>query len=96
MKLSPPQVSRALDQFPAQVIPEDHPAVPQLNGIFGDHTYFVDKQGLHIVEAAPKADVAGETGQVVKVASWSDESQSQLSPHEPEPSDVVVVLEPAN
>jgi len=94
MKLSSERVERALGQFEAQVIPEDHPSVPQLDSLFGEHTYFVDANGLNIVEPAEAAN-GGEAGQVVKVASWSDDAKTQLTPHEPEPTDVVVVLEPA-
>ena len=95
MKLSPERVNQALGQFDAQVVPEDHPSVPQLNDMFGDHTYFVDGNGLNIVE--PTSSAGGqEAGQVVNVASWSDESQSRLTPHEPEPTDVVVMLEPGS
>jgi len=36
MKLTPTQVERTLSQFEAQAIPDDHPAVPQLNELFGD------------------------------------------------------------
>ncbi len=97
MKLSPANVNQTLGQFDAQVIPEDHPSVPQLNNVFGgEHTYFVNGDGLSIVEPAKApADGGAEAGQVVKVASWSDESRSQLAPHDPEPTGVVVALEPA-
>ena len=95
MKLSPERINQALGQYDAQVVPDDHPSVPQLNGLFGDHTYFIDQNGLNIVEPATPAD-GQETGQVVKVASWSDETQSRLKPHEPEPTDMVIVLEPAS
>ena len=95
MKLSPTGVNQALDKFEAQVIPEDHPAIPQLNELFGEHTYFVNGEGLSIVEPAETAEGGGEKGQVVRVASWSDEDQSRLTPHEPQPTDVVVELEPA-
>ena len=44
MKLTPTQVERTLSQFEAQAIPDDHPAVPQLNELFGEHTFFVDQQ----------------------------------------------------
>jgi len=31
-------VERALSQFEAEAVPESHPAVTQLNRLFGDHT----------------------------------------------------------
>jgi hypothetical protein len=94
MKLSSPQVEQALNQLEAQVIPENHPAVPQLNGLFGDHTFFVDSNGLNIVEPTGPTDASAEAAQVVRVASWSDETHTSLAPHEPESTDVVVILEP--
>ena len=50
MKLTADQVEKALDKFDAQAIPENHPAVTELTGLFGEHTFFVDGQGLNIVE----------------------------------------------
>ena len=70
--------------------------MPQLNTVFGEHTYFVNGDGLAVVEPAQAADDSGKTGQVLKVASWSDDTHSQLAPHDPEPTGVVVVLEPVS
>lgn len=58
MRLSPDNVKRTLKQFEAQAIPENHPSMPGLNRLFGDHTFFLDGRGLHIVEAA----ATGEQG----------------------------------
>ena len=46
MKLNSAQVERALTQFEAQALPDDHPVVPQLASMFGDHTFFIDSGGL--------------------------------------------------
>jgi hypothetical protein len=53
MKLTPVQVQRPLDQFEAQAVPENHPAILELTGLFGEHTFFLDSQGLNIVEFVP-------------------------------------------
>jgi hypothetical protein len=95
MKLSAELADRTVDRFGARVIPESHPAIPQLHTMFGDHTFFVDGAGLHILEPAdrgPADAAAGQVvaGQVVKVASWADAEQTTLAPHEPEPTNVVV------
>ena len=42
MRLNSTQVERTLSQFEAQAIPDSHPMVPQLNELFGDHTFFLD------------------------------------------------------
>ena len=52
MKLKESQVEQVLDQLPAEVIPENHPTVPQLESVFGPHTFFIGTEGLHVVERA--------------------------------------------
>jgi len=92
MKLSTAMVQRCLSQYDAQAIPSNHPSVPELSALFGDHTFFLDGKGLNIVE---ETDADGSAAaQVVNVASWTDEGRTSLAPHEPEPTDVVVMLEP--
>ena len=87
MKLTSAQIERTLSQFEAQAIPESHPE------LFGDHTFFVDSDGLSIVEPidgpAPRRTQAAR---VVNVANWSDESLANLAAHEPEPTDAIVEL----
>jgi hypothetical protein len=92
MKLTSAQVQRTLSQFEAQAIPDGHPAIPQLNGLYGDHTFFLDGNGLNIVE--PTADAGGEA-RVVNLANWADSDLTRLAPHAPEATDAVVELGPA-
>jgi hypothetical protein len=94
MKLDSALVERALDQFAAQAIPENHPVVGQLNSLFGDHTFFLDANGLNIVELTDQGDSGVQKAQVIKLAGWSDENRTSLAPHEPEITDIVIVLEP--
>jgi hypothetical protein len=93
MRLTPAQVERALNQFEAQAIPEDHPVTAQLSDMFGDHTFFLDGNGLNVVEPA-EVTTDGETGNVVNLADWADESLTRLAPHPPEVTEIVVVLGP--
>jgi hypothetical protein len=72
MKLTSAQVERTLGQFEAQAIPDDHPEVPQLNDLFGEHTFFLDSNGLNIVEPAEPARAGAQSAKVVNLASWSD------------------------
>ena len=92
MRLSSTLVQRTLSQFEAQAIPDNHPSIPELSRTFGDHTFLIDADGLHIVEPAVPTEDGQETGQVVKVASWQDASRTSLVAHPPEPTDVVVEL----
>jgi hypothetical protein len=94
MKLSSARVERTLSQFEAQAIPDNHPVVPQLNRLFGDHTFFLDSSGLSIVEPAAPNATGGQAGKIVKLASWSEGNPTSLEPHDPEPTDLVVALGP--
>jgi hypothetical protein len=49
MKLNSAQVVRAVSQLDVEALPENHPLTPKLNQVFGDHTYFLDDNGLNIV-----------------------------------------------
>ena len=93
MKLSSTQVKQTLSQFEAEVLPDNHPAVPQLNNLFGDHTFFLDTRGLKVLEPAGMPEKEAQSGEIVSLADWSDASLTSLRPHEPEPTGVVVVLE---
>ena len=93
MKLTSALVDRTLNQFEAQAIPENHPVVPQLNSLFGEHTFFLNGEGLSIVEATGTTDSGAQTAQVIKIADWNDAKRTSLVPREPEPTDVVVVLD---
>jgi len=92
MKLTPVLVERTLSQFQAQAIPDGHPAVPELNRLFGEHTFLLNGNGLHIVEPALPDASGADTAQVVKLASWNDADRTSLAPHEPEPTEVVIEL----
>jgi hypothetical protein len=93
MKLNSAQVEQTLTQFQAQVIPEDHPLVPKLNEMFGDHTFFLDDNGLNVIEPNEGTREGASAGTVVNLANWSDARLTSLAPHEPEPTEVVVILE---
>ncbi len=90
MKLASAMVDRTLEQFDAEPLPENHPAVPQLNELFGDHTFFLDVGGLNIVEPTEHREAGAKTWQVVKLASWGDATRASLTPHSPEPTDIVI------
>jgi hypothetical protein len=91
MKLNSELVERTLGQIKAEAIPEDHPVIPKLKDLFGDHTFFVDPSGLNIIE--PMTEMP-RTGKLVNVASWDDTDPPQLLVHAPVPRDVLIEFEP--
>src|SRR5260370_5882475 len=93
MKVNSAQVEQTLTQFEAQVIPDDHPLVPKLNELFGDHTFFLDSSGLNVVEPNESIDAGTPAGTVVNLSNLGDAQVTSLAPHEPQPTEVVVILE---
>jgi hypothetical protein len=93
MKLNATQLKQTLSQYDAQVLPDDHPAVTQLNNLFGDHTFFLDGGGLKVLEPTEAPETDAKAGEFVSLADWSDATLTSLKPHEPEPTGMVVVLE---
>jgi hypothetical protein len=82
-----------MTQFEARVLPDDHPLVRKLSELFGDHTFFLDSNGLNIVEPNESTGAGAREGTVVNLANWTDPQLTSLAPHEPEPTEVVVILE---
>jgi hypothetical protein len=98
MKLNAVQIEQALTQFEAEPIPADHPAVTKLESLFGEHTFFLDGNGLNILEPAQTRRVDGgrldrSSCVVMNIASWVDEKGSSLEPHEPESTYQSVTIE---
>jgi hypothetical protein len=93
MKLDSAQVEQTLAQFEADVLPDDHPLVRRLSALFGEHTFFLDDNGLNIVEPNERIHSDVPAGTVINLAHWSDAEATRLAPHEPEPTNIVVILE---
>jgi hypothetical protein len=93
MRLNSALVERTLHQFEAKVVPDDHPAIPRLVELFGDHTFFLDANGLNIVEPAAPPSEGSRIAKVVELANWTDEERSGLAPHSPASTDHVIVLD---
>jgi hypothetical protein len=84
MKLTSAQVDRVLDQFDGDVIPPDSPSMPELESVFGPHTFFVGRTGLHLVEQSTSTNSVKHPAFVVRVAIWSEVDPSSLLPLSPE------------
>ena len=90
MKLKENQVEQVLGQLPAEVIPDDHPTVLQLESVFGPHTFFIGTEGLHVVERGGDA-VGAQATYLVKVAHWADDQKTSLIPQDAEVTDTVEI-----
>ena len=92
MKLNAVQLRKVEEQFGVEAISEEDSVTLDLKEAFGDHTFFLDADGLNIVEL--KVFPESSIGNVVKVASWSSDEQTKLLRHEPEVLSITVDLEP--
>lgn len=94
MILSESQVAVAKATLGADPVPADHPAMPQLQQAFGDHTFYLDANGLMVFEPAEEQADAQQAARLFLVAAWADENKQQLSPVQPQPTNLVVDLAP--
>jgi len=76
MKLTSAQVERTLTQFEGEVIPDNHPVLPQLNSLFGEHTFFLDSHGLNIVEPAEAGGPGVQSAKVINLANERRRSET--------------------
>ena len=96
MKLTAEQIDGVTSEFEAQTVPQDNRMIAELNKIFGEHTFFLDSNGLHIVEKLAEPEEAGAPiVRVAKLASWTDPDHRTLAAHPPEPTDLVINLDKA-
>jgi hypothetical protein len=71
----------------AQVLPDNHPAISQLVELYGDHTYFLDRGGLKVLEEAES-----ESHAVISLADWTDSACSSLRAHKPTSTGIVITF----
>jgi hypothetical protein len=76
----------------AHVFPDDDPAVPRLSRVFGDHTFFLDVNGLKVLEPTEASGPQGQSAEVVSLADWTDEALTGLAPHAPELTGTIIVF----
>ena len=93
MKLNAALIRKVEARFGVAALPEDHSAISDLREAYGDHTFFLDADGLNIVE--PNQSSQGSIGNVVKLATWEDEEHTALVSHPPQVLPVDIDLEPS-
>ena len=70
MKFTGPQITQVQEQIGAAPV-EDSRTIELLTKHFGDHTFYVDEQGLHIFQAEQTELESGPCNILpVRVATW--------------------------
>jgi hypothetical protein len=78
------------------VIPDDHPVVPKFNKLFGERTFFLNGDGLNVVEPNDGTTAGARAGTVVNLANWTDARLTSLAPRQHESTEIIVILETAH
>ncbi len=94
MKLDETQLAVVESQTGAKPLPADDPAAEQLSGAFGDHSFFLDPNGLYIFEGVdlPEAEHGTSPALLIQIAEWTDEEKTAIGPIEPKPADLILDL----
>lgn len=93
MKLTTEQVDAIERQTGAQPIPADNPAQDALESAFGEHTFYADPNGLHVLEPISTAGADGNHAEVLQIATWASETMDELQPIEPKRTGAVFSLD---
>ena len=94
MKLTSTWIDQTQNQFNMRAVPDEHPVSRRLHEVFGEHTFFLDRNGLNIVEPIdPDQGNEARACKVVCVAGWNDADPPSLVPHDPVSTEVVIELE---
>ena len=87
MKLTPNQIAASREATAAMPLPDDHPVMEKLTEAFGEHTFFVDQNGLSVfVEQSevPEEVVLPEGDpRLMLIAAWTDETRQALGAVKP-------------
>ncbi len=92
MKLSADQIKQIHEKKGITPLPEDYSPMSELIRAFGDHTFYLTADGLHMWETI---EVSGSEGQViiaVEIASWANDEKYDLALHTPQLTEVTVKL----
>ena len=101
MKLSTDRIQQALNQFDqlTSVVPDNDPKAGELEEVFGKHTFFLDGDGLEIIEPVIGEEaglIQDELGQVIRLAMWNDAGRTTLAARRAQVTGVVVVFPTSN
>ena len=83
MKLSDQEIQQLHDQIGIDPLPDNYPVLGDLIKAFGQHTFYLTGDGLHIFEYTETPVDGGNEAVSVRIASWANEDNTDLSRHNP-------------
>ncbi len=95
MKLTNAQINTVNDQLDLNPIDPDTDAQKELEQIFGDHSYFINDNGLFMFGPGEDADTDEREARLFCVASWTNEERNELAAVKP-PAQIDVAIDLEN
>lgn len=94
MKLTDQQVDRVRETTGLNPYPDDAPAAAELRSHFGDHTFYLDTNGLYIWEEEGAADGASRPATAIQIAAVTKDANGTpaLMVVEPQKTSAVIDL----
>jgi len=98
MLLNDTQIAASRETLGVDPLAQDHPAMVELKRVFGEHTFFVDANGLSVFLDQTETDTDLPEGKprLVLIAAWVDDAKTQLGPVEPVDTGVTLPPPPGN
>lgn len=96
MKLSDDHIALLRNTIGLEPIDNSNPSIPQLERHFGDHTFYVNKEGLYVWERREDGQAGEEMIVAYRIASWADAANSSLTPRDPVEIDLVIDVSAAS
>lgn len=87
MKLNDAQAAAAKETLGADPIPEEHPVAQQLSQTFGEHSFYLDNNGLLVFE---KTQEDPNTACLFLIAAWTDDEKKELGGVQPQPTNITI------
>ncbi len=92
MKLTRAQADQVRENLDLDAIDESQDIQSDLESVLGEHTFFINDNGLFIFREQPKQDGANDQARLLVVAAWTNDDNKDLKPIDP-PSEVDVVFD---
>ncbi|HEX2256084.1 MAG TPA: hypothetical protein VHG92_05155 [Afifellaceae bacterium] len=95
MKLTEDQVTKVKDQTGLEPYPEDHPSTQALTDHLGEHTFYLDPNGLYVWEEIEAPEAGGRALAAIQLGEWhqkEEDGQQVIRLVEPKPTEALVDL----
>lgn len=83
MLLNDTEIEAVRESIGAEPVSDDHPAMTQLVEVFGEHSFYVDTNGLSIFATEEEVEEIEGTPRLTLIAAWADEKKTALQPVQP-------------